>query len=178
MFMKIGVYRRNISPIERTILSINKNAKNHLRKEVFEYIRINKTIQDIDINEQFINFKNGMYDLINNRLIEHSPTIFTTCQVHANYVEDLESISNKYVERFLDDITCYNEMRKITLLQIIGYAMTYKVDLQKAFIFYGPSARNGKSTTIDMINALIGKENICHVSLHQLRRKICWLGFC
>ena len=46
--------------------------------------------------------------------------------------------------------------------------MTYRTDLQLAFFFYGPTARNGKSTLIEIINKMIGKSNICHVTMQQL----------
>lgn len=55
--------------------------------------------------------------------------------------------------------------------KLYGYCMTFKTDLQKAFFFYGPTAKNGKSTTIEMINKLIGKENISHVTMKQLSER-------
>lgn len=163
-----GVYLKNLPLIEKTILSIKKNAKKNLRTEILEYIRISKNIAEMEINDQYINFKNGLYDLLNKKLIEHSPVRFTTAQINANYLEDEDIDINLFVEKFLDEVMCNNWKRKKALLQIIGYAMTFKTDLQKAFFFYGPTAKNGKSTTIDMINKLIGKDNICHLTVHQL----------
>lgn len=131
-----GVYHKNLPAIEKCILTLNRNVKKHLRAEILDYIRINKTTLELDVNEQFINFKNGLYDLKNRKLVEHSPEYFTTCQINANYIEDISKISNYPIDNFINDITCHNAVRRKTLLQIIGYAMTFKVDFQKAFFFY------------------------------------------
>lgn len=145
MFMRIGVYHRNLPAIERCIISIKKNAKKHLRSEILEYIRICKTKPELEISEQFINFQNGLYDIINKRLIEHSPAYFTTIQIHANYIDYEELSTNKYVEQFLDDIMCRNVERKKALLQIIGYSMTCKTDLQLAFFFYRTKCKKSEN---------------------------------
>lgn len=60
-----------------------------------------------------------MYDLINKRLINHSPNYFTTAQIHAEYIPPDKLATNKDVERFLEDVTCKNIERKRALLQII-----------------------------------------------------------
>ena len=163
-----GVYRPDELAIERKILEINRNAKKHLRDEVFGYIRIQTKVIEVDKNTQFINFKNGMYDLTNHRLVPHSPKYFTTCQINAYYFEPQELKFHKGIDDFLNDISYKNFEIKQTILQIIGYSMTYRTDLQLAFFFYGPTARNGKSTLIEIINTIIGKSNICHVTMQQL----------
>lgn len=163
-----GVYRPDELAIERKILEINRNAKKHLRDEVFGYIRIQTKVIEVDKNTQFINFKNGMYDLTNHRLVPHSPKYFTTCQINAYYFEPPELKFHKGIDDFLNDISNKNFEIKQTILQIIGYCMTYRTDLQLAFFFYGPTARNGKSTLIEIINTMIGKSNICHVTMQQL----------
>ncbi len=163
-----GVYKQNELAVERKILEIKRNAKKNLRKEILDYIRIYTKVEFLDINEQFINFKNGMYDLINKRLIPHSPKYFTTCQINANYISPLELKENMDIESFLKDITCNDPKRRQTLFQISGYCMTFRTDLQLAFFLYGPSAGNGKSTFINLLNTMIGKENVCHVTMQQL----------
>ena len=163
-----GVYRRNKPLIEREIIKTRKNCKKNFRTEVIEYIRICKYEEDTQIDDNYINFKNGLYNLKTRELEPHTPEYFTTCQIEANYYEDEKIVNNYYVTKFLNDVTCCNEKRKTVLLQLIGYCMTCKVDMASAFFFYGPSAKNGKSTTIELINALIGKNNVCHITMKQL----------
>lgn len=131
-----GVFLENKNLIERTILEIAPNAKTGLQREIFNYIRINTEIDEMGINDRYINYKNVLFDIEKEQPIEHTPEIFTICQLGANYLKDDEIVGNPYIDKFLDDITEHNYYKKITILQIFGYCCTCKTDLQKAFIFY------------------------------------------
>lgn len=168
-----GVYKKNVNIIEKAIQALNINAKKTLRNEVLEYIRIATTQNELDVDKRFINFRNGLYDIDNQKLVEHSPDYFVTTQIHAIYIEDNNLVENKYIEKFLDDITCNHLDRKLTLLQYTGYSMTFRTDFEIALILYGPTAKNGKSTFIELVNTLIGKENVSHVTMGQLSERFC-----
>lgn len=131
-----GVYVQNLPLIEETILSINPNIKKSQRSEVLEYIRISKNVKEIEVNTHFINFKNGLFDLDTEQLIEHTPKYFTTCQLNVNFISDNELVENNYIKSFMRDITSNNEQDEMTLYQISGYCMTSKTNFQKAFILY------------------------------------------
>ena len=163
-----GVYTHDDSKIEREILNINENATKSLRNEIFEYIRIKKSNEILNPINNYINFKNGLYDIENKKFIPHTPEIFAINQINANYLE--KNCINADVEKFLNDITESDPIKKQTILQIIGYSMTTNVEFQKAFVFYGPSAENGKSTLIQILSNLVGKKNISHVTIHDLQR--------
>lgn len=49
--------------------------------------------------------------------------------------------------------------------------MTTSVEHQKCFIFFGKSGKNGKSKLVFVIEVLIGEDNTCHVSIHELQGK-------
>lgn len=139
-----GVYKKDLPLIEQYILEIKKNAKKSLRAEILDYIRIKTNQKEISINAQYINFKNGLFDIVNQKLIPHNPNIFTTCQINANYYEKGSNIFNIDMENFLDDVTSNNPIHKKTLLQFIGYSLTYRTDLGKALFILGPTANNRK----------------------------------
>ena len=71
-----GVYKKNLSQIEEKILEIEPNAKSSLRKEILDFIRIKRNYNKSNINEQFVNFKNGIYDIKNHKFINHTPLLF------------------------------------------------------------------------------------------------------
>ena len=162
-----GVYIKDISIIEREILSLNENTTKNTRKEVLEYIKIKLSGDNVAVNKQYINFKNCLYDVQNKKILQHTPSIFSLNQINANYIDS--DYIDADVEKFLNEITSYNSVRKKTILQIIGYSMTSNTDFQKAFIFYGESAENGKSTLLDVISHLIGEDNISHITIHNLQ---------
>lgn len=159
-----GVYRRNEKSINRKIIEIYPKATTRMQKEVKSYLLT--MAPEVQLKyENLINFKNGLYDLNNNALIPHSPYYFTINQINANINWDLVRIGA--VDRFLDKISCENIGRKKAILQMIGYSMTSSVEMQKAFVLYGKTAGNGKSTLLEIIERLIGSENVSHVTLQD-----------
>ena len=139
-----GVYSENKLLIEKTIYEIDPNAKISLIRDILNRIRVNTNIEDLEVDDRYINYKNVLFDIESNQFIKHTPEIFTICQLGANYLKDDEIVVNPYVDKFLDDITCHNYHRKKTLLQIIGYCSTFRVDFQKAFIFYRTNSKKWK----------------------------------
>ena len=159
-----GVYRRNEKSINRKIIEIYPKATTRMQKEVKSYLIT--MAPEVQLKyENLINFKNGLYDLNNNALMPHSPYYFTINQINANINWDPVRIGA--VDRFLDKISCGNIGRKKAILQMIGYSMTSSVEMQKAFVLYGKTAGNGKSTLLEIIERLIGSENVSHVTLQD-----------
>lgn len=159
-----GVYRRNEKSINRKIIEIYPKATTRMQKEVKSYLLT--MAPEVQLKyENLINFKNGLYDLNNNALMPHSPYYFTINQINANI--NLDPVRIGAVDRFLDKISCGNIGRKKAILQMIGYSMTSSVEMQKAFVLYGKTAGNGKSTLLEIIERLIGSENVSHVTLQD-----------
>ncbi len=159
-----GVYRRNEKSINRKIIEIYPKATTRMQKEVKSYLLT--MAPEVQLKyENLINCKNGLYDLNNNALMPHSPYYFTINQINANINWDPVRIGA--VDRFLDKISCGNIGRKKAILQMIGYSMTSSVEMQKAFVLYGKTAGNGKSTLLEIIEKLIGSENVSHVTLQD-----------
>lgn len=163
-----GVYSDDISILERYIFNVDDSTKTRTINEIYNYIRIKKSSEQININPNYINFKNGLYDIHNKQLIPHNSNIFTINQINVNYVEN--PFINIHIEKFLDEITCNIKSRKETILQIIGYSFTCNFEFQKGFIFWGDTSGNGKSTLLEVINTLISSKNISHVSINNLQQ--------
>jgi len=166
----LGVYKKNKEIIEKKILEINPNANSHLRKESLEHIRIMTYIDEKRIDDRYINFQNGLYDLENERLIEHTPDYFSTAQVNAIYIEDDNLVKNPYVDKYLNDITSGKPERLKALLQMSGYTLTFRTDLQVSFFLFG-EGRNGKSCFLELLTATLGKQNVSHVTMHKLEER-------
>lgn len=164
-----GVYSNSKQLLERKILEICNKAKKNTREEVTEYLKIKLENEELEVNKYFINFQNGLYCIEQKKIIPHTPEVFTINQIPLSYKADAPI--NEAVENFLTSITSKNCNRREAILQCIGYCMTASTDTQKSFIFYGATASNGKSTLLEVINKLIGKDNICHVSIHNMQDK-------
>lgn len=68
----------------------------------------------------------------------------------------------RYLDRVLPDKNLQN-----ILAEYIGYIFTKHLKLEKCLLLYGSGA-NGKSVFFDIVNALLGKENVSNFSLQDL----------
>jgi len=71
---------------------------------------------------------------------------------------------DKYLHRVVPDEDC----RKV-LAEYLGYIFINNLKLEKALILYGSGA-NGKSVFFEIVNAILGDENICSYSLQNLTK--------
>lgn len=157
LLYKNGVYQ--ISSDLRN--QINKNLHHEdprpetNRNNTLKEIRERGFMPNIKINEDtnLINFKNGMYDIKNRKIIEHSPNYFSTIQVQYNYIPNLHI--EKDINRTLFGHLLKHSLDKdtITILQeIFGYVLCRSLEAQKFFIFLG-KAHNGKTQILNILKS-------------------------
>ena len=163
--------------IERAFNYISSVLHEYIPMQKREYLRkqlltILPNIDDIKTN--FINFKNGLYDVFNNKFLGlHTPKIITFNQIPHNYKENLNVEDNeiyKNVEKFFNDLTCNNKDIKTLLYEAIGYTMTTNKSLRKMFILHGGKA-NGKSTFLKMLKFVIGAKNTTALCFKDIDKK-------
>lgn len=88
---------------------------------------------------------------------------FLTHQLPFNYDS---TARNLILEKYLDDVLPDKDTQR-TLQEVCGYLFIKGMKLEKIFFLYGTGA-NGKSVLFEVINGLIGTENISHFSLESL----------
>lgn len=134
--------------------------------EVLEYIRAytHRSRDVIDFNQdRYINFKNGLFDLVEWRLVSHDPKILNIAQVPVTYNPNAKCPE---ITGYL--ASCRLPTERITVLEeFAGYCLTTDVRLQKAVMLYGKGS-NGKSVFINLVKAILGKEYVSGESLHNL----------
>ncbi len=87
---------------------------------------------------------------------------FLTYQLPFNYDENADApLWHKFLDEVLPD-----KARQEVLAEYIGYVFT-RLKLEKTLMLYGRGA-NGKSVVFDVINALLGGENVANYSLASL----------
>lgn len=164
-----GVYKKNEKDISRKIIELVPDSTIHFRNEVYQYLLLKAEEKQVERESGIINFKNGLFSIKERKIYKHNPKFFSINQVNTNLNFDAPKV--QAIDDVLDKLSSGIEKRKQTILEMIGYSMTTSVKLQKAFILYGSTARNGKSTLINIIRELIGKENIGEVSFEDLNTK-------
>lgn len=158
-----GYYSQDVSIIEARMLEYIPNLMNRQRQEALSYMRL-KAEPLPETNEYMICCRNGTVDIRNGELHENSPTNFTKNKINTIYNPDAY---DENVDNVLDKITVDNgDLRKL-LEEMVGYSLVPTSRFQRAFILFGEGA-NGKSTLLDMIDAMVGEWNISSLSLAEL----------
>lgn len=111
-----------------------------------------------------INLRNGTFEITPTELIirDFRREDFLTYQLPFDYDENAQApLWQGFLNKVLPD-----EARQKVLAEYIGYVFI-QLKLEKTLILYGRGA-NGKSVVFDVINALLGVENVANYSLASL----------
>lgn len=163
-----GVYKKNEKDISKKVIELVPDSTIRFRNEVYQYLLLKVEEKEFDRECGIINFKNGLYSIKERKMYNHSPKFFSINQINVNL--NLNAPKVQAVDDVLDKLSCGIYERKQTILEMIGYSMTTSVDLHKAFILYGETAKNGKSTLIKIITELVGRENVGNVSFKDMNK--------
>ena len=161
---KDGIYINSLPDIEAQMIKHIPDLNRAKRSEVLAYLDllIRENINPASAN--LIAFKNGVYNLIDDTITEFSPETIITNKINYNYNKKAYS---KLVNETLNKISCNDKQIRQLLEEIIGYCFYRRNELGKAFILTGAQS-NGKSTFLDMIQKLLGDDNISSLDLGEL----------
>lgn len=122
---------------------------------------------DHNNDEVFINLKNGTFEISPEKQFLRSPNSndFITYQLNFEYNQDAKSpLFLEYLNKVLPDIESQNILAEY-LDYIFIKPSTLK--LEKTLLLYGTGA-NGKSVFFEIVNAMLGSENVSSYSLSSL----------
>ena len=129
--------------------------------------------EDFNECEDYINFRNGLYNIHIGTLEPHDSNILYSRQVNTDYIA---GATNKPVfDKFINDL-CRNSSGDIdtekrdALAEIAGLAISnvYGHRTKKAAILYSPVGNTGKSQFLALLGELIGADNIITVPLQNM----------
>ena len=159
-----GIYVNSNKFIEAQMIKLIPRLSKAKRAEVLAYLDVliceNTPLSDAN----YIAFKNGVYNLVEDTLEPFSPDIVLVNKINYNYNP---SSYNETVDRTLTKLACGDESIKQLLEEVVGYTFYRRNELRKAFVLLGDKA-NGKSTYLDMIKTMLGAENTVSLDLKEL----------
>lgn len=113
--------------------------------------------------EDKINFGNGTLDLKTGNLCKHNWVDYFRYVLPYNYDKNA---SCPMFMKYLNEVMPEKEAQDV-LSEYVGWLFMPGLKLEKVLYLYG-SGCNGKSVFIEIVEALLGKENISHESLSDL----------
>lgn len=107
-----------------------------------------------DANVYLLNLENGTLDLRTLEFHEHDPKDLITKISHINY--DPAATCPRWIQ-FVDEVMVGRKNVARYLQKAIGYSLSGDTSLECLFIMFGPTTRNGKTTTIETILRVMGE---------------------
>jgi putative DNA primase/helicase len=162
-----GVYKadgeRYVRKLAQSLLQ-SKSRKSRIEETLY-WLKNDSLVNKDKINriqDEVINITNGNFFWREGDLYEHTPKFLSTIQLPVEYEPYAnDPIVMDFVKSIVPDDTVD------TVFEMIGYCLLPHTRYEKAFMLTGRGA-NGKSTLINMITALIGKQNVSNVALQEL----------
>jgi len=161
-----GVFKYGAEPlIKEECEKRVTNCTSYIRNEVIKTIQVSTYADrsDFDRNSDIINVKNGLLNIRTGEFTEHDENILTRVQLPVNYNPKAGPVK---VIKFL--MECLPDTRdRLTVIEEAAYTLLRDLKLEKLFMHLGTGS-NGKSTLFYLLEALLGQDNISHVTIHDL----------
>ena len=135
--------------------------KNYV-EEILSYIKNLNHVRAKDIDTDWINFENGLFNPLTRKFKEHTPDIFCVHQLPYDY--NPEAKCPVWLEKLKEK--CDEDWKFDTIQEWFGYHFI-KQKYKKAFLFHGPS-NTMKGTVLYVLNEMLGSENTTAMTLQHL----------
>ena len=149
---------------EKIVKECNTRTCNEIINKIKRRTYVNRGDFDSDVN--LINLKNGLYNIQTNEFKEHNSDYLSRIQLPVEFKPDAIPHSFlRYIAECLprsEDLFMVMEGFASCLLKTSKY--------EKAFMFIGAGS-NGKSTFLELMMEVLGRDNISNVSIHDLTQQ-------
>lgn len=161
---KDGIYVEGQNEIEQAMIKHIPNLNRSKRSEVMAYLELLVTENTIPASANYIAFKNGILNIVDDSFNQYSPDFVITNKI--NWCYNLAARA-ELVDQTLNKMAVQDPQIRALLEECIGYCFYKRNELRKCFILTGDKA-NGKSTFLDMVKTILGDENTCALDLKEL----------
>ena len=167
---KDGIYIKGETYIKQAIENILfEKATTYITHEVIEHLKRRSYIKlsEMNSNNTLIPLNNGLYNIKTSTLAGFTPEFYFTFKIPVDY--DPEAY-DETVDKFLDEITSRNKKKRQDLENMAGYCLYNDYNFAIAFMLVGGGS-NGKSTFLNLLEAMLGEGNYSTESLQDLESK-------
>lgn len=111
---------------------------------------------DLDAKLFLLNLPNGTYDLEADRFRDHDPADHVTRMSPVTYDSSAKCPN---FERMVSDLFGGDQDTIRYVQSVLGYCLSGDTSAKRLWVFYGPTADNGKSTLLRVMKAVLGDES-------------------
>lgn len=163
---KDGIYIAGQAEIESAMIKHIPQLNRAKRTEVMSYLDIMIRESTKPASANLIAFRNGIYDISEDKFFQFSPEHVITNKIDWDYNPHAY---NKLTDEVLNNIACDDKEIRALLEELVGSCLYRENTLEsgKAFILTG-SGSNGKSTFLNMLKTMLGEKNYSSLDLKKL----------
>lgn len=175
-----GVYNKcNRNKVKSIILRYvpmslaTDNLVNNVCNLLFYQERNICTFRDLDNDENYINLKNGLYNIRTKQLESHTPKLYSTLQLNCEYHP--ENNNRPVFDCYMNDLCSdregnTDEQKKAVLQEYMGLILSnVKVHRTKqALVLWSLLGNSGKTQILNLIGEILGNETIANIPIQHM----------
>lgn len=165
--MLMGIIKKYIADYDEELVKMHQvtSVLQHLLTDL-NYIRQD----ELNANENIINFKNGLLNLTTNELLPHSPDVYSTIQIPCNWTS--HPSETPVFDKYMKTLTGGNKETEQLLLEFIGVTLSnVKGWRMKKALFLVGDGNTGKSQLKSLTEKLLGSDNYIGIDLKEIEAR-------
>ena len=134
------------------------------------------TMADLDRDEDYINFRNGMLNIRTWTLENHKPELYSTLQYDFDY--DPDNHECPVFDKYMNDLCTtkegeVDEEMKARIQEFCGLVLSNVVvaRAKKAMLLVSPIGNTGKSQLLKLLSLMLGKGRTANIPLQSMSEK-------
>lgn len=170
-----GVYVQASSFVRNTIKEmvvydslIHQSKIMETYRLIIDDTRIQRSSHELNACSNYINFKNGVWDIDGQKLLPHDSKYLQTIQIPHEVGDYVPFPQTKLADFFKKTKLPKDDIKM--LLKYMAYCLTTDYGLKTFMVLVGQS-NTGKSVLIRFFEALVGKHNTSALSMHELNMR-------
>lgn len=124
--------------------------------------------EDLNTDDRYINFTNGLYDIATGQLLQHSPQILYTRQTPYDW--DPAAPRPKRFLKYIEELTDGDQELQYDIQEYLGLTLSNMPGylVKKALVLYGVVGNTGKTQLTKVVADLLGREYVANTPIQRL----------
>ena len=165
-----GIYKPGESILHGYMLRQVPTLTDAQRREVFRYVKVSLDTPTREVSPpSLIPFKSKIYDLDNDRFIEYSPDYVFLNKFPYDYIPDAPAVP--LVSDTINAIAAGEQAVIDLILETFGNCFYLLNQYRGTVFFYGQNGNNGKSTLLNLLVQMLGRENCSYLTIQDMAER-------
>lgn len=161
-----GLYKQGEEALHGFMIDLIPTLTDTKRKEVYKYIKVSRKTPVKEVSPpHLLPFASRIYDIRENKFIEYAPEHVFLNRFPFDYNPDAPECDT--VTQTISSIAEGDTEVVNLLYEAMGNCFYMLNSFRGAVMLYGKSGNNGKSTLLNMIATMIGRENASYLTLQD-----------